>query len=166
MTCPNCKKDAGTAKFCPECWALVYLETELLPPPRGISSAPENHAVFEQEPPPLEPFPVPAEYTSPEPVYAKPAAPETVPLAKTLPSPAGTVPAGTCPNCNGLLVSNATFCGKCGAQTGLSACRPMQSSAPPQPPAPGAAQTGCMGALAVVGGFAALVLICCFALFG
>jgi hypothetical protein len=155
MICPNCKKDAGTAKFCPACWALVYLETER-PASPGPAPIPENNAILEEPqamevpmasvPPPIEPVPV-----------------------KTVPIPAGAVP--VCPNCKGLLANNATFCGKCGtrigSQTGLSAYRPPpqpQSPAPAKPPA--TAQTGCLTLLMAMVGAAAVILVCCFALFG
>ena len=168
MLCPNCRKEAGNEKFCPACWALVYMETEVFPAHKP-ACAQENEAIFECEHLPSEFLPAePAAMPESKAIFEEQREPEPLPPpAQAMPMPAYETPApALCPYCKSPLLDHAKFCGKCGAvigQTSLSAYRPPpQSPAPAKPPAP--AQPGCMTVLAVVSVFAGVViLICVFA---
>ena len=159
MKCPNCKIEAGTAKFCPECWALVYLETEVFPEHKPVC-AQENEAVLECEH-------LPSEFQPAEPVPAPPAAPPAKPAA----APAAAEPAKICPHCKSLLPANATFCGRCGKQIGAQMGQPAYRPPPqPQNPAPAkpaaAAQAGCLTLMMMIGGLITAVVLCCAAFLG
>ena len=168
MLCPNCKKEAGNEKFCPACWALVYMETEVFPAHKP-ACAQENEAIFECEHLPSEFLPAePAAMPESKAVLGKQRQPEPPPPARAapVPMPVQEAPApAACPYCKSPLLDQAKFCGKCGAvvgQTSLPAYRPPpqpQSPAPAKPPA--AAQPGCMTVLAVVSVFVGVVILIC-----